>query len=757
MLVMYAVARLRDVNSDALIRHVRFHQRKADVGAQEKTFFACDRCHKRKVRCDNKTPCRPCQKYDASCRRSNATGVVADHELPAMTPTEGTQPSPMTTTHQQHVEDTALPTPSTSNFNSALDDNFDIISPIKLNPLEGGDVPTPPFVNSGLIDPAASTICSPQQSLDAQNSNYATEEEQTTYELYYAIAEQEQDPLYLVHRSTIDNIMRDESYQSYFGSLHPQWPILHHETFRRCLASAEVRYSIALLGALLDESPTDLPPLKALHRTVLMKVQEKITQQYENPSPDPTGRLHLELAKALLLAILFAIYVGEKQLLSAALGHMATLVSWVRHIGFFNIETIAAQDDISGTEWSRWILREQKARLVFATFRLESQLNFLHDLPPSIRFQELELPLMTTDGAWNACTSQQWEHAIANEPSGRACAAFSTLCSLTLSQLAPSDRLNLAGFFTTADFELEMCAMQSRLWVETKQQPTVQRPALGNSHNTHIENLHGYGQGWPVFLDIWRVMMERFRPESKPYCEDSSEQMAYLTGMTMYHSSMLRVYADLSFLGRLAKGCTRSPSQGGNGNFFMRQYEIRVQQWARSSAACDALWHAAQILDLATQYIPSLFAQKMIVLNPVIIECLYRAALVSWAFCRSRLSCSLCAPLLSSTTTTSKDFGLQSCTRLDSLPSRILDRCPGAVDRVELTRLPRHSDQYNIWLHAEADEGQKSATFIGNTLICACNTSRLVEMYSDTIRVASQKWGLGEFYLGALEGMKESC
>lgn len=263
------------MDSDALIRHVRFHQRKADVGVQEKTFFACDRCHKRKVRCDNKTPCLPCQKYNTSCRRSNAAAVAVDHE----TPTEGSQPSPTTT--QQHIDDIALPTPSTShdvNFNTAVDENFDIISPIKLNPLEAGDVPTPSFVNSALMDPIASTDYSPGQSMSTQNSNYAINEEQTTYELCYAIAEQEQDPLYLVHRSTIDNIMRDESYQSYFGSLHPQWPILHHETFRRCLASAEVRYSIALLGALLDDSPTDLPPLKALHQTVLMKVQEKITQ-----------------------------------------------------------------------------------------------------------------------------------------------------------------------------------------------------------------------------------------------------------------------------------------------------------------------------------------------------------------------------------------------------------------------------------------------------------------------------------------------
>lgn len=293
--------------------------------------------------------------------------------------------------------------------------------------------------------------------------------------------------------------------------------------------------------------------------------------------------------------------------------------------------------------------------------------------------------------------------------------------------------------------------MQSRLWVETKQQPTTQRP---DSQNTHIASLHGYGQGWPVLLDIWRVMMDRFRPESKPYCENSSEQMAYLTGMMMYHSSMLRVYADLSFLRRLAKGCTNSSSapQGGNGHFFMRQYEIRVQQWARSSTACEALWHTAQILDLATQYIPSLFAQKIAVLNPVIIECLYRAALVSWAFCRSRLSCSLCAPLLSSTTTTttttSKDFAL----------GRIADRVPGSVDRVELTRLPRHSDSYNIWLHAEGDESAgSSTTFIGNILICACNTARLVEMYGDTIRMAAQKWGLTDFYVKEIEGLKGSC
>ncbi|KAH8690289.1 hypothetical protein BGW36DRAFT_69406 [Talaromyces proteolyticus] len=356
---------------DALIRHVRFHQRKVDAGAREKTFFACDRCHKRKVRCDNKTPCLPCQKYNAPCTRSGAAAAIDPDASYTSTPADefnGSLTSPMTAaTTQQHIEDLSLPTPSTSYEMSVNPSTFPNVShnpkaipPIKFASLEANDVPTPSIVNSLPIEPLTSTGYTPGQSVGAQSSHpgdYATEDEQTTYELYHAIAQQEQDPSYLVHRSTIDRIMRDECYQSYFSLLHPQWPILHHETFRRCLASAEVRYSIAFLGALLHESHTDLNELKALHQTVVTKVLEKITQQHHYPTPDPTGRSQLELAKALLLTILFAFYVQEKNLLSAALGHMATLVSWVRHIGFFNIEVIAAQDDPSGTEWSRWILR----------------------------------------------------------------------------------------------------------------------------------------------------------------------------------------------------------------------------------------------------------------------------------------------------------------------------------------------------------------------------------------------------------------
>jgi hypothetical protein len=211
----------------------------------------------------------------------------------------------------------------------------------------------------------------------------------------------------------------------------------------------------------------------------------------------------------------------------------------------------------------------------------------------------------------------------------------------------------LLGFLTAADFELGMLSMQSRLWEETKQYQIASRSVLNECEleSVEIANLHGYGQSWPVLLEIWRVTMVQFRPSSHGYFSVPSEQSAHLTGMLLYDVSMLCAYAKISFLRRLANGLHNNHyNKGGKGQqllLFLHQHEMRVQQWTRSNnIARDALWHASQVLHLVFQQTSHPSAED-ILFNLVIYECLFPAMLIAWAFCRSRFACFLCAPLSS--------------------------------------------------------------------------------------------------------------
>jgi hypothetical protein len=366
-----------------------------------------------------------------------------------------------------------------------------------------------------------------------------------------------------------------------------------------------------------------------------------------------------------------------------------------------------------------------------------------------MRFQEIEVPFVSTDAAWNTSTSREWEQAMSQEPPSRTDAPFSALCSLAHSPLSASKRLLLPGFFTAEDFELGMCAMQSRLWEETQQFQIASRSVLDECEleSVEIANLHGYGVSWPVLLGIWRVTMERFLLSSHGHSSALGKQAAHLTGRLLYHSSMLRAYADISFLRRLATNLNSTEKAGHHLPPFLHQADMRVAQWTRSNFARDALWHAAQIIHLATQEVYNLRAQN-IMLNPVITECLFRATLLAWAFCRFRFTCSLCAPLSS---VAHGEISLNN-KRQKPCPRRNSTANSDAGARgVELTQLEKHSEPYNRWLKEE-----EGPTYIENTLVCACNMPDLIDRYIQVIRVSSPQHhqAANHTYVDILENLK---
>lgn len=505
---------------------------------------------------------------------------------------------------------------------------------------------------------------------------------------------------------TIQKLCAVSFLQSYFASLHHQWSLIHEDSFWARKPPLLLKCAVGLLGLLLspNHDKSVLRSVSGLNSWLRKILRDKIQQA----TPDRKAP-SIAAYQTYLLTILFSLYLKDSSEIAEARSHIITLVDQIRRAGLLDFETIVAQDDQIASPFSRWVVREEKQRLVFSTFRLDCYLQILDDLPPTMRFQELCLPFPCTDKAWNS-SKEKWKETISQEPSNRTSSTYGVQCFLAMSRLSPCSRLNLPGFRTISDFELGLVSMQARSWEETQHPASAfDGFAAGQDAPDHLI-AGGFGQSWPVLWGIWHVTMEQFRSSHMEYCPHPSEKETYLTSLLLYHASLLRVYVDMKILQRLVISLTRDSSS----NPVKRQMESLVQDWARSGRAKDALWHAAQILRLHSENAPELHAQN-IPINPVAMNCVFRAGLVVWAISRSSQNCGLCAP-------GSTPFGKVK------LSNKVRPRATSSGS-MELTTIDNLTKDYELWL--EEGDGE---LLVEGVIICACQMAALVEKFRKQIQ-----------------------
>lgn len=494
--------------------------------------------------------------------------------------------------------------------------------------------------------------------------------------------------------------------QGYFASLHHQWPLIHEASFWARKPPLILKCALGLLGLLLSSShdKTLVRSVSGLNRFLRNALREQIQQAV----PDRKAPA-LAVYQVYLLTMLFTLYSRDASEIAEARSHLTTLIDQTRRAGLLEFETIVAQDDPVASPFSRWVAREEKQRLVFSTFRLDCYLHILDDLPPTMRFQELCLPLPCTDKAWNS-NKKNWKQTISQEPSNRTSSTYGIQCFLAMSRLSPCSRLNLPGFRTIHDFELGLVSMQARSWEETQHQTTSFDGFAAGQDAPDQLSAGGFGQSWPVLWGIWHVTMEQFRSSHMEYCPHPSEKETYLTSLLLYHASLLRVYVDMKILRRLVISLTRD----GFSNPAKRQMETLVHDWARSGRAKDALWHAAQILRLHSKNAPELHAQN-IPINPVAMNCVFRAGLVVWAISRSSQNCGLCAP---------------GSTHFEKvkLSNKVRPRAASSGS-MELTTIDNLTKDYELWL--EEGDGE---LLVDGVIVCACQMAALVEKFQQQIQ-----------------------
>src|SRR5947209_6462624 len=101
------------------------------------------------------------------------------------------------------------------------------------------------------------------------------------------------------------------------------------------------------------------------------------------------------------------------------------------------------------------------SRLAFSVLRVDAYLSILLDHPPSVRYQEICIPLPKSPRLWTAASEDERRNLQWNEPAGREKAL---LCFLMRDALDMNRRHQLPCHLTEADYHLGLCSLQVGTW-----------------------------------------------------------------------------------------------------------------------------------------------------------------------------------------------------------------------------------------------------------------------------------------------------
>ncbi|KAK7710976.1 hypothetical protein SLS57_008295 [Botryosphaeria dothidea] len=391
----------------------------------------------------------------------------------------------------------------------------------------------------------------------------------------------------------------------------------------------------------------------------------------------------------------------------------------------------------SDTDYERWLELESRKRLSMSIFRLDTYLSIIHDRAPSIRFQEVRVPLQCTLALWDAYTVDDWRRARLLEPNGRLHKTFSSICATA----ASANTRQTIPVLLEEDFELGLCAMQARLWEDTQQRheefgnssdafdfgPTrggsngrggiVREGRVVDGHEVGPNDLIaqefvGFGEGWHAQLEHWRVHRERCQQVNTGYAPPAHWRR------TRFNTSMLYFLS------------TKREDDAGVDVFHV---ESKAGEPRPCLGGVKERTHCGEMFRLYAEEV-DMFASSFQRIDPFSVGCMFRAGLVVWAYTRSNLVCELCSDL---SPENPEDPGMSS---------------PFFGPRVvcELAEIwgPVDSEYANYWIL----NGGK-ASMNGN-LLCACGLPQLIDAFAIIMRRGAAGSTFVEPLIKTLENLK---
>ncbi|KAK7989613.1 hypothetical protein PG990_006476 [Apiospora arundinis] len=418
---------------------------------------------------------------------------------------------------------------------------------------------------------------------------------------------------------------KGETIDTYFAKVHPFWPIFHAPSFKVDETSDILLASMTMLVNWLEGGSE--------HCQWYTNIFETATASHVLMNPS------LHALQALFLCVSYATYrLSEKGMATWAVRLNSILISTCRCVGVFSDETTSAHE-LNDNPLAVWLAREHLHRLAFSVFRIDTYLSLMLDHPPSLRYEELCIPLPKSSQLWEAASDADRRRLQWEEPAGRDKAMFSYLMRDAVCGEQLPCRL------TKDDFHMTLLGLQSGVWEAAREAHSFASGVLDVKLTPGAPILM-----WRARLEQWQRHMEEDASIQKDYFSDApshfGDTVDILSPVTLLvlHIASLKMHAPLGILQvspnsyrERARHATLAPPTANS--------QARLKVWRSSSCPRIAVWNAAQIARVASRELRkvTLNAGPARLCNPLVLPGLLMSAVVIYSYVQYTSACDSCA------------------------------------------------------------------------------------------------------------------
>lgn len=299
--------------------------------------------------------------------------------------------------------------------------------------------------------------------------------------------------------------------------------------------------------------------------------------------------------------------------------------------------------------------------------RIDAYISVLLDHPPSVRYQELCIPLPKSSRLWASATEEERRRLQWDEPAGREKALFGYLIRDALIDNG-SDNPALSQLpcrLDRLDYHLGLCALQAGVW-------EAAREAHSAASDEIVTKLM---PGAPI--ELWRSHLNRWYTKMVEDCHlderdfrtghaipslttDHDSALTPLT-ITLWHVSILKMHAPLTLIrihGNLFHGPNTLNPAAAVAMAAVQKPKARLRVWMSSPCPRITVWSASQIARLmsvdeeatvnADPRLPDTLnpvaSRRLLLSNPLAIPGLLMSAIVTCAYASQTSACPDCLP-----------------------------------------------------------------------------------------------------------------
>lgn len=227
---------------------------------------------------------------------------------------------------------------------------------------------------------------------------------------------------------TVENI---KHFIEEFTSFQGHWPIIHMPTFELLHANNGLILTIICIGAVYSDK-RDVYQVRQMMELVKDAVKNSsrvfnVVMGRVSEGNQPFGTLYsdVEEMQALLMLVTLFVWHGNKSQRAMARQEFGTIVQIARHARLTQpVQSSGSaysilhqpgpvdEESLSSWDWRPWIEQEERSRVLFAMFTLDTALVMYFNNPPQFDPLEIRVPLPADDAAWDAKSASECRDAL---------------------------------------------------------------------------------------------------------------------------------------------------------------------------------------------------------------------------------------------------------------------------------------------------------------------------------------------------------